>query len=167
MGSVSSQHWISDIKPNKVNIRIANEDDINFIVQSNLSMAKETENKTLDKQIVQAGVRVVFQKDNHDLYLIAEEARLSVGQLLITKEWSDWRNGYFWWIQSVYVHPEHRCKGVYKNLHKTVRQLAKEQNACGIRLYVDSDNNIAQKTYRSLGMDPSNYIFFEEDWSDS
>ena len=80
---------------------------------------------------------------------------------MITKEWSDWRNCEFWWIQSVYVHSE------YRKLYNEAIKLAKEsENVCGIRLYVDKDNNIAQKVYSKLGMKKSNYLFFEEDWSD-
>ena len=86
---------------------------------------------------------------------------------MITKEWSDWRNCEFWWIQSVYVHSEYRKNYIYRKLYNEAIKLAKEsENVCGIRLYVDKDNNIAQKVYSKLGMKKSNYLFFEEDWSD-
>ncbi len=149
-----------------MHIRIANPNDIDFIIQSNQAMALETENKTLNESIVHTGVEAVFQRISEELYLIAEDNGILTGQLMITKEWSDWRNGYFWWIQSVYVLPEYREKGVYKQLHKHVTVLAKKHNACGIRLYVDGKNINAQKTYAALGMKQSNYILFEDDWSE-
>ena len=103
----------------------------------------------------------------HGFYLIAESDGIPEGQLMITKEWSDWRNGEFWWIQSVYVHPDFRKNNIYKKLYNEAIKLAKEfENVCGIRLYVDKDNNIVQKVYSKLGMKESNYLFFEEDWSD-
>lgn len=129
-------------------------------------MAAETENKTLDEAVIRAGVQTVFERNSDALYFIAENEGIPAGQLMITKEWSDWRNGYFWWIQSVYVLPEYRGKGVYKHLHNHVIALAKEENACGIRLYVDNQNVNAQKTYTSLGMKQSSYNIYEEDWSE-
>jgi len=103
----------------------------------------------------------------HSFYLIAESYGIPVGQLMIIKEWSDWRNGEFWRTQSVYVHPDFRKDNIYKNLYNEAIHLAKESDkVCGIRLYVDKDNTAAQNSYSKLGMKKSNYVFFEKGWSD-
>ncbi len=147
-------------------IRNANKDDISTIAKFNSAMAMETENKQLDPVTVNNGVNELLNNSEHGFYLIAENNDNPVGQLMITKEWSDWRNGEFWWIQSVYVGPEYRKNNIYRKLYNEAIKLAKEsENVCGIRLYVDKDNNIAQKVYSKMGMKESNYIFFEEDWS--
>lgn len=147
-------------------IRNANKDDISMIVKFNSAMAIETEDKELDSVTVNKGVEAVLNNTELGLYFIAESNGVTIGQLLITKEWSDWRNAEFWWIQSVYVHPDFRNKNVYKMLYSKVIRTAKESGKiCGIRLYVDKNNTIAQKVYSKLGMTESNYIFFEEDWS--
>jgi len=130
-------------------------------------MAIETEDKQLDSVTVNKGVNEILNNSDHGFYLIAESDGTPVGQLMITKEWSDWRNGNFWWIQSVYVQPDYRGKGIFKQLYNEVTKFAKnEKNVCGIRLYVNKDNTTAQQVYAKLGMKESNYIFFEEDWSD-
>ena len=148
-------------------IRNANKDDITTIVNFNSAMAMETEQKLLDFNTVHEGVNELLNNNELGFYLIAESDDTPVGQLMITKEWSDWRNGEFWWIQSVYVHLDYRKNNIYRKLYNEAIKLAKEsENVCGIRLYVDKDNNIAQKVYSKLGMKESNYIFFEEDWSD-
>ncbi len=85
---------------------------------------------------------------------------------MITFEWSDWRNGAVWWIQSVYVAPAWRRRGVYATLHEEVRRLARESGAVGLRLYVDEDNTSARAVYRALGMQPSRYLMFEEMWAE-
>ena len=148
-------------------IRNANKDDITTIVNFNSAMAMETEQKLLDFNTVHDGVNELLNNNELGFYLIAESDGTPAGQLMITKEWSDWRNGEFWWIQSVYVHLDCRKNNIYRKLYNEAIKLAKEsENVCGIRLYVDKDNNIAQKVYSKLGMKESNYIFFEEDWSD-
>jgi len=148
-------------------IRNANNSDAEAIVNFNSAMAMETEHKSLDIDIVQKGVNKLLNNNELVFYIIAESDGIPIGQLMITKEWSDWRNGEFWWIQSVYVHSDYRKNNIYRKLYAKVIKLSKEsENVCGIRLYVDKDNNIAQKVYSKLGMKESNYIFFEEDWSD-
>ena len=129
-------------------------------------MALETEGKNLDPDALHAGVAAVLEDGLKGFYLLAElgaEGRGNpVGQLLVTSEWSDWRNAYFWWIQSVYVLPEHRRRGVYRALDQQVRVQAKLRgNVCGVRLYVDRQNHGAQKVYSSLGMVPSHYDMYE------
>lgn len=148
-------------------IRYANQDDVSTIVNFNSALAMETENKQLNSITVHKGVEALQKNRELGFYLIAESDGIPVGQLMVTKEWSDWRNKEFWWIQSVYVHPDYRKNKVYKNLYNAVIKSAKEsEKVCGIRLYVDRNNTKAQKVYSKLGMTESNYLFFEEDcWS--
>ncbi len=128
-------------------------------------MGKETEGVTLDAIRLRAGVRAILQDRTKGFYLVAEVHGKVVGQMMITREWSDWRNGYFWWIQSVYVLPAYRKKGVYRSLHEYAVNLARtRKDICGIRLYVDRKNKAAQKVYRKLGMKKARYEMFEEDF---
>ncbi len=147
-------------------IRLGTKEDIPFIVEFNKAMAIETEEKDLNSLTLTKGVTGLFNNSNNGFYLIAEKNNMPCGQLMITKEWSDWRNGTFWWIQSVYIHPDHRKEGIYKMLHNEVRRLANlEENICGIRLYVDQENKNAKKVYNAMGMVETDYQLFEEDWS--
>ena len=128
----------------------------------NIAMASETEDKALDPITLQQGVSEVLSNPVKGFYLLAVFSETIVGQLMITSEWSDWRNGYFWWIQSVYVKRDHRKRGVYKALNEEVLNLARLNGGiCGIRLYVDKDNTAAQQVYRNLGMSESNYDMYE------
>jgi len=148
----------------RINVRQAGPQDLPRLVQFNVSMAQETEGKALDPARLQQGVAAVLQRQDLGFYLLAELEGQVVGQLLITTEWSDWRNAFFWWVQSVYVLPQFRRRGVYRALEQRVRAQALEQgNVCGVRLYVDRDNLIAQQTYRALGMSPSHYDLYELD----
>ena len=125
-------------------------------------MASETEDKGLNPTTLQQGVSEVLSNPVKGFYLLAVLSETVVGQLMITYEWSDWRNGYFWWIQSVYVNQDHRKRGVYKALNEEVLNLARLNGGiCGIRLYVDKDNSNAQQVYRNLGMSESNYDMYE------
>lgn len=143
-------------------IRYATPDDISTIVDFNLAMAKETENIDLDPDVLLSGVKAIFQKPELGFYIVAELQGVVSASLMITYEWSDWRNGLFWWIQSVYVRPHYRRQGLYKKMYEFIKTKIKTENyVVGIRLYVDADNNIAQKTYSNLGMKPSNYQLFE------
>ena len=147
---------------NPIIIRKATYLDISNIVGFNNAMALETEGKTLDYITLKQGVSEVLSDPLKGFYLIAVFSGTVVGQLMITSEWSDWRNGYFWWIQSVYVKPENRLHGIYRALNEEVLSLAKNNgNICGIRLYVDRDNTIAQRVYHNLGMSTSNYDMYE------
>jgi ribosomal protein S18 acetylase RimI-like enzyme len=132
------------------------------VVQFNALMARETENRELDPTMVRAGVAAVLHNPDLGFYLVAEADGRLVGQLLITTEWSDWRNRFFWWIQSVYVAPDYRRRGIYRALNARVRAEALGRgNVGGVRLYVDRHNHIAQSTYRNLGMAYSNYDMYE------
>ncbi len=146
----------------KITIREATRQDVEIIVKFNKAMALETEDKILDDDTLTKGVNQLFDDSKKGYYLLAEADSEVAGQLMVTTEWSVWRNGDFLWIQSVYVKPEFRRFGVYRRLHKTVMLMAKEsRDVCGIRLYVDKSNHAAQETYRKLGMDKSNYIIME------
>ena len=146
-------------------VRNATQDDLNTVVGFNAAMAVETEGKTLDMELLTKGVSAVLHDDGLGFYLIAEVEGRPVGQLMITTEWSDWRNGYFWWIQSVYVDREYRRRGVYRALDNHVHTEARMGgDVCGIRLYVERSNHIAQQVYSSLDMHRSHYDLFEIDF---
>lgn len=149
---------------NHINIRQATLADAAIITEFNVNMALETENKQLDQHIVLKGVNNLIETPENGFYLVAEKDNKILGSLMITTEWSDWRNGDFWWIQSVYVKPEERRQGVYSSLYDSVTELAKSiQSVCGIRLYVEQNNSTAQQTYESLGMKASHYLVYEAD----
>jgi ribosomal protein S18 acetylase RimI-like enzyme len=147
-------------------IRTATLDDAETIAQFNEAMARETEDKSLDGETLRAGVRSMMQASNRGFYLVAERAGEVVGSLMITTEWSDWRNGTFWWVQSVYVRPTARRQGVYTELYAEVKRRAQAiDDVCGIRLYVEKDNDGARKTYLHLGMTETAYRMYEEEFS--
>lgn len=137
--------------------------DTAVIAEFNQKMALETEHKELIPELILAGVNSLLNNPAYGFYLVAEFEGQVVGSLMITTEWSDWRNSVFWWIQSVYVRVEARRQGVYRKLYAAVKALAAEQgNVCGFRLYVEKDNHQAQHTYRELGMQITDYLIYEE-----
>lgn len=140
-----------------IEIRTANIPDIDFLVDCNAAMARETEHKTLDRDVLTRGTRAVFDDPRRGFYLVAEHAGTRAGCLLITYEWSDWRNGDWWWFQSVYVVPEARRHGVFRALYAEVERRARAAGAIGLRLYVERDNTRAARTYASLGMEEEAY----------
>tara|TARA_B100000029_G_scaffold215934_2_gene213754 strand:- start:22232 stop:22684 length:453 start_codon:yes stop_codon:yes gene_type:complete len=145
----------------------AQQSDIKEIIQFNINMAMETENKKLNKETVTKGVQEVFNTPSLGYYIIVKDSSGILGCLMITYEWSDWRNGLFWWIQSVYVKKEYRRKGVYKKMYKFIHERAIADKKCtGIRLYVENNNSIAQKVYNSLGMTETYYKLFEVDFNE-
>ena len=144
-------------------IRQAGPDDAETLAAFNRAMAAETEAKGLDEEISVQGVRALLERPQHGSYLLAEAEGRAVGSLMVTTEWSDWRNGFFWWVQSVYVRPDCRRQGVYRELYAHVRGSARAQtNVCGIRLYVENENESAQRTYENLGMTKTGYRLYEE-----
>jgi ribosomal protein S18 acetylase RimI-like enzyme len=146
-------------------IRPAKLSDAATITDFNVRMALETENRRLDRARVRRGVRALLQDAAKGTYFLAEEGDRVAGQLGLTMEWSDWRNGNFWWIQSVYVLPECRQRGVFRALYAHVHKLARSRrDVCGLRLYVDADNARAQLAYERLGMKATPYQFFEIDF---
>jgi ribosomal protein S18 acetylase RimI-like enzyme len=151
----------------KITIRQATSSDITAIAKFNQAMALETEDKILATETIEAGVKRMIQQPALGFYLVADietdSGTIEVcGCLGITYEWSDWRNGLFWWIQSVFIPANHRRKGVFGKLYQHVKNLAQEQeDVCGIRLYVERDNINAQKTYHALGMVETEYNLLE------
>ncbi|HEX5011576.1 MAG TPA: GNAT family N-acetyltransferase [Planctomycetota bacterium] len=149
-----------------VTVRPATRADLDQLIAFNASMAQETEGKRLDPARLQPGVAAVLADTGRGRYLVAELGGRVAGALLLTREWSDWRNGWFWWIQSVYVVPEARGRGVYRALHESVLAEARaDTQVCGVRLYVDQDNRAAQATYAAVGMRRTHYLFYEEDFT--
>jgi ribosomal protein S18 acetylase RimI-like enzyme len=143
-------------------IRRATLADIPVLVEYNCRLAHESEGLTLDREAVTAGVRNGLADPAKAAYFVAEEDGAILGQTMFTTEWSDWRNGWVWWIQSVYVRPEARRRGVYRALYEHVHELARRDPAViGLRLYVEQENHAAQQTYRRLGMQQTSYLVFE------
>jgi GNAT superfamily N-acetyltransferase len=139
--------------------------DADTIAGFNAAMALETEGLSLDRLQLREGVLAVLRDSLKGFYLVAELHGRAVGQMMITYEWSDWRNGVFWWIQSVYVEPEQRRGGVYTSLHQyVVEEAQRHGDVCGIRLYVEQENETAQRVYRRRGMKKTVYDMFEVDF---
>lgn len=148
-----------------ITIRLASQADAEFLVRGNATMALETEHLSLDLDRLRDGVHALFEDKSRGVYYIAEVNGRRVGQMMITYEWSDWRNGVFWWIQSVWVEPELRGQGVFKALYGHVEALARaDAGVCGLRLYVEQDNERAQGTYERCGMKRTAYQMFETDF---
>ena len=147
-------------------IRPALRPDLPQLVAWNAAMAWETEHKALDPLLLERGMAAVLDEPRRGFYLVAELAGVAVGCLLVTYEWSDWRCGDFWWIQSVYVAAEARRRGVFRALHSAVAQRAREAGAVGLRLYVETENQHAQATYAGLGMQRCHYLMYEQPLTD-
>jgi GNAT superfamily N-acetyltransferase len=149
----------------EIRIRVATLADLDAITANNIAMAAETENLQLDPVRARSGVRRVLTDTQRGTYFLAEREGKVLGQLLITREWSDWRDDWFWWLQSVYVVPPARGSGVYSVLHHHVEQLArKSPGVCGLRLYVHRQNATAVQIYQQLGMRQTNYDLMEVSW---
>jgi GNAT superfamily N-acetyltransferase len=149
----------------ELSIRRATPDDAAVITSANIALAAESEHRILDPEVVARGVRRLLAEPAWGVYYVAERDGRVVGQMLITYEFSDWRDGMFWWIQSVYVWPEARRCGVYRALHQYIEHTARTTpGICGLRLYVDDDNTRAQATYTHLGLKRTEYHVMEADW---
>ena len=136
--------------------------DVDTIADFNAAMARETEGVDLPRQRLKNGVTSVFEDSTKGFYVVAECDGKAVGQAMITYEWSDWRNGMFWWIQSVYVLPRYRKIGVFRSLFEYIERMAESaSNVCGFRLYVDKNNYLAKQAHESLGMEKSHYELYE------
>jgi GNAT superfamily N-acetyltransferase len=143
-------------------IRAATADDVAIVCDFNALLAKESEGKTLDEALLRPGVAALLGDPAKGRYFLAEEDGRVVGQLAVTFEWSDWRNGWFWWIQSVYVRPEARRRGVFRALFQYLHDAAKhDPQVIGIRLYVERDNHAAHGTYQALGLHWTDYQVME------
>ncbi|HOX72847.1 GNAT family N-acetyltransferase [Dokdonella sp.] len=148
--------------PLPITIRAATDADLDFLVESNAALALETERKVLDREVLARGAKAVFAEPHRGRYKIAERDGAPVGCLLVTFEWSDWRNGDWWWIQSVYVTRDARRSGVFSALYADVeRQARSTAGVVGLRLYVENANDDAQATYAALGMGDSGYRLLE------
>lgn len=142
-------------------IRAAAVDDLETIAEFNVRLAEETEGAPLDRETVRRGVRALLADGSRGSYYVACTDKI-VGQLMHTREWSDWRNGDIWWIQSVYVHPHHRRQGVFRSLYDHLKTLAEaDPGVVGLRLYVEQENEAARATYRDLGMTPAPYLVMQ------
>jgi len=151
--------------PLKPAIREARPEDAESIAQYNRSMAWETEKKELDALTVLNGVQAGLAQPNLCRYFVAEVDGLVVGQAMITYEWSDWRNGELWWIQSVYVHPDHRRQGIFRELFQHIQSLAQNHpRVRGLRLYVEADNQTGMNVYHNLGMVHAGYHVYEQEF---
>jgi ribosomal protein S18 acetylase RimI-like enzyme len=146
----------------ELHIRNATPADQPLIVHFNSRLAEETEGRTLDQNLIGAGVTALLADPAKGRYWLAIANETVVGQLMVTYEWSDWRNGMLWWIQSVYVAANFRRKGVFSAMYRHVQSLVEaDQEACGIRLYVEKRNRRAQDTYRKHGMTDPGYQVME------
>jgi ribosomal protein S18 acetylase RimI-like enzyme len=144
-------------------IRTALSQDAAELAEFQAQSAWETEGMELIPEVIVAGVKAMIDNPQMGFYLVVELDNDIQASLMVTTEWSDWRNGMFWWIQSVYVRPQYRRQGLYRELYERVKELAEQEHAvCGFRLYVERDNSGAQKTYQSLGMTETEYKIFEE-----
>ncbi len=146
-----------------IQIRQAIPSDANVLATFNQNIALETENIQLIPEVILSGVTRLIEDSNLGFYLVAEENGEIVASLMVTKEWSDWRNGVFWWIQSVYVKEQWRNQGIYRKLYQKVKSLADTApDVCGYRLYVERDNIIAKNVYKKVGMEETHYRMYEE-----
>ena len=146
----------------KYKIDVANIEDTETLVKFQMAMAKESEGTELDYETVREGVKAGIDDDSKATYLVARNDNGEVlGSLMLTTEWSDWNNCNYYWIQSVYVRPENRHQGVFKELFDFARAIAQSEGASALRLYVDRNNFNAQKVYLSLGMHESHYLMYE------
>jgi GNAT superfamily N-acetyltransferase len=150
--------------PNIV-VRPATTGDLSILADYNQALAGETENRQLDRELLVPGIAALLADPSKGYYFVAESNGAVVGQIMITFEWSDWRNGVFWWIQSVYVAPKSRRAGVFRSLYSHVETLAKRRaDVCGLRLYMEHANHAARSTYLSLGMAAAGYEVLEVDF---
>lgn len=146
-----------------INISVGTAADIDLIAQFQVDMALESEGTTLDHERVVKGVTAAMEDQYKGTYIVAKDGDKAVGSLMLTREWSDWTNRWYWWIQSVYVAPDYRGKGVYRAMYDKVKELAKENGITQIRLYVDKTNYRAQQVYQKLGMSETHYLMYEEE----
>ena len=150
-----------------IDIRNATRDDVTFLRDCNIAMAYESEQKQLAPEVLTRGIVAVFDHPERGFYIVAERDGERVGSLLITHEWSDWRNGGWWWIQSVYVMPDARRSGVFRSMYREIDTRARNTTGViGLRLYVEKENTRAQATYAALGMEPAYYSLYQTSFVD-
>jgi ribosomal protein S18 acetylase RimI-like enzyme len=157
------------ILPLPIRVRQADHADVNTLVGFSAAMAEETEGRLLDRGRLRDGTIALLDAPERGFFIVAEiqdrERTRVVGQMMVTFEWSDWRNGVFWWVQSVYVEPAARRQSVYRTLHAAVvAKATADPQVCGIRLYVEGNNHEAQTVYQRVGLVPSGYTVYEQDF---
>ncbi len=156
---------VIDLDMDEILVRDARPEDLAVIVAQNQALAVESEAMGLEADVLTRGVAAALAEPDRLRYWVAEVTGKVVGQTAVSREWSDWRNGWLWWLQSVFVAPEHRGRGVFRALHAHVRKTALAQaDVVGLRLYVEESNFAAQRTYLQLGMDHGGYHVYEEIW---
>jgi len=148
---------------NGLSVRMGQDKDADALVKFNMALAWETERKQLSLPLVNKGVQTLLKNPQYGFYVVAEKSSEIIGAFMVTFEWSDWRCALFWWIQSVYVKPEFRQRGVFRRLYEYLKDKAsRESNVCGFRLYVEQSNHTAQSTYEKVGMKETSYKVYEE-----
>ncbi|MCP4590825.1 MAG: GNAT family N-acetyltransferase [bacterium] len=148
-----------------ISVREAKEPDLEVMIEFNRAIAAETEGKTLDTATVSEGMRLGLADPGKCRYFVAEVGGRVVGQTMVTLEWSDWRCAWFWWLQSVYVQPEHRGRGVFAALYHHILDACRARpDTCGLRLYVERNNRRAIDAYLRLGMHSAEYEMMEYTW---
>lgn len=145
-----------------VGIREARESDFRVITDFVVAMALDSEGVALDTEVVEAAVRTAIADSSKGVYYVAEAAEGLIGQALVTTEWSDWNCREYWWLQSVYVVPKWRRKGVFGHIYRHILDCARDAGAAAVRLYVNSENERALLAYRRLGMDETDYLVLEQ-----
>ncbi len=136
--------------------------DCETLAGFNRAMARESEGVEISREVAESGIAGLLARPDHGFYLVAERDGKVIGSLMVTPEWSDWRSGFFWWVQSVYVRPEHRRRGVYRALYEHVLEEARgTEGVCGVRLYVERENTGARRVYERLGMHETPYRLYE------
>jgi ribosomal protein S18 acetylase RimI-like enzyme len=162
-GRVAGYRLFQEEATMPLQIRRGTPDDAPQVIEFNRRLALETEGKTLDADVLARGVAAGLADPDKARYFLAEDEGAVLGQMMITSEWSDWRNGWIWWIQSVYVGDNARRRGVFRALYEHVYLAAcREPFVIGLRLYVERDNVAAQQTYARLGMERTSYLVFEK-----
>jgi GNAT superfamily N-acetyltransferase len=153
--------------PNTLSVRTGQKKDIDTLTKFNIALARETEQKELSPHTVVQGLQMLFNNPKYGFYIVAEIDDEVVGCCMVTYEWSDWRCGLFWWIQSVYVKPEFRRQGIFRKLYEFLKEKAsQEKNVCGFRLYVEKANHAGKNTYAVVGMKEAPYEVYEEPFRD-
>jgi GNAT superfamily N-acetyltransferase len=143
-------------------VRKAQLQDLATLVSFNQALSQEARGEGLDPQILTQGVQAVLSDPNRGFYTVVEVESKTVAAALVTFEWSDWRNAWFWWLQDVYVEPSYRQQGIFRFLYTHLKTQAQAAKVCGLRLYVYKGNTKAQEVYQRMGMVPSNSVMFEE-----
>ncbi len=143
-------------------VQVGTPQDIQAIAQFQVDMALESEGTVLDIRTVLPGVTAAMNDPQKGTYLVARVDGQPISSLMLTREWSDWTNRWYWWIQSVYVKPEYRSKGAYRAMYGKIKEMAHEQGVTQIRLYVDKTNTRAQHVYKKVGMNECHYLMYEE-----